>query len=639
MPCVVPTCAASVGTFKVFPRHKSLSERWLDAIHIGCGDKVADDGHLGQMEICQWHFGKPDNTMPYQEPKIFVDGNGEDVEIESCRLCLRFYPSCELVSKNGKLGGIDIKSNVYESLRIAFLVNDFLDLVCTQCIARVELLKAIQKDFVQTEIKFQQLIKFSRQPLVEVIVDQEQVEVALEPADLVIKEFDSEIPTEIFEIKKDETEERFVTTRTYWMDKQQPDKEDISLREIVLKKCYICSTVLPDANELALHLTENHSTKSVYRCEECSLDIPILGAYNRHLSKHDQSERPLKCNFCTLRFKTYFLRGRHESRKHRTNAKVDQPTEKPRPSLVCEICGKSYPFLKKHIQSVHSEDKPSCNICGKTFTTNTSLERHMLLHTNEKPYSCDKCEASFRRLLLLKQHVQKVHEGKNPHTCVECNQEFNSPCGLYTHKRTVHLNKTAYNTASVQVRCILCNERNASVSDLVQHIQRSHGNEIYPYAKCAHCPRSFITMAQLAAHKEIHSDKFACKQCGKRHKSNYHLQIHMDSMHSDGTRHICTICNGKTFKNIRSFQSHMRTHTQDKRHACDSCDKTFHRRSGLVCHRRVHTGEKPYECKYCLRRFSDCTSYRKHEKRCAAVVASKTDKKDEEIDVLMNLDV
>lgn len=66
----------------LFPRHESLSERWFEAIQVGCGIlmELADGRDLSQTEICLSHFGKADNDdgdeveNRYQEPKLFING-------------------------------------------------------------------------------------------------------------------------------------------------------------------------------------------------------------------------------------------------------------------------------------------------------------------------------------------------------------------------------------------------------------------------------------------------------------------------------------------------------------------------------------------------------------------------------------
>lgn len=49
-----------------------------------------------------------------------------------------------------------------------------------------------------------------------------------------------------------------------------------------------------------------------------------------------------------------------------------------------------------------------CNICHASFTTNGSLNRHMISHM--KSYKCTICDESFRTNLLRKKHMRKEHD-------------------------------------------------------------------------------------------------------------------------------------------------------------------------------------------------------------------------------------
>ncbi|XP_065072992.1 oocyte zinc finger protein XlCOF6-like [Ochlerotatus camptorhynchus] len=638
MPCVVPTCGASVGTFKLFPQHISLSGRWLEAIQVGCEVKAADDGHLSQKEICHWHFSKPDGEV-YQEPKIFFNCKTEKVEIDSCRLCLRFYPICDMVSKDGKLSGMDITLTVSESLRIDFQSNDFLELICIECLARLDLLKSIQKDFMDAEIKFNNLITIARDnakeirepielpPPVEVIMPKDRDESNSESdGGIVEKDSNDEWtpPKALIDILKNQCSDvaKHKTNSTSCDGSKQPK---LNLKEMIVRKCYICPVVLESANDLASHLTEKHANKGAIRCEECSRDFAILSAYNYHLSRHDPTERPYKCSFCPIRFKTKRAKMVHENTQHNMNHDIIMFDEKIKP-VVCETCGESFMFQRKlryHVRQKHASNKPTCKICGNTFTTQATLYRHMLVHTNEKPYVCSNCDASFRRLFDLKNHVQKVHEGKNPHVCAECNKEFKSYEGLYHHKRNVHLKTAKPKSQQDQLKCMLCDEIHwNTTSDLQQHISISHADESYPYFECPQCPRKFINKQSLYSHKGVHTDKFVCKECGKKSGSAQTLKIHIESVH-DKRQFNCPICLTKTYKSQAALRSHMKTHTKGKQFLCDFCDKTFHRKDQLTIHRRTHTGEKPFECPNCLKRFGDDGTFSKHKKRCLALVSQK----------------
>ncbi|XP_055525753.1 zinc finger protein 431-like [Wyeomyia smithii] len=631
MPCIVPTCLRSDKEMTTIPEDVTLASRWLEAIEIGSGYSIELAESEFQPEICSLHFTDFDtNAGSYEEPSKFISRDETCTQIFSCRMCLTFHPTEDMVSLEGTIGERTI-SSLLEMLGLDLQNNQFFQMICLACIARIEIFTSLQTNFTQSEIAFQDLLQKSQNiqylefkieissPQLTIVEDEEEF-TEFESYTYQNASDDESIPT----VAQKSWKQREKRTMRQSM-KNKKSQESISLKEKIDRNCYICDTIQPDANQLMVHLTENHSSEMGYRCEECSLDIPLLYMYNRHLSRHDQSKLPLKCSICSMRFSSKFWVKLHENRIHGANHNVKPVKIKAR-DVVCEQCGKVCDIrrLKDHVQQVHLKTSQSkCNICGKTFTTKRSLERHMLLHTNAKPYSCDQCEENFRRLLDYRHHKSLVHDGVNPHVCSECNEEFKNYRLLYVHKQKVHQKNVPKSLREKQCEtCKLCRLRFAKGSELMEHIRSVHSEEEYPVLQCPHCPKTFMLPTRLSVHKLIHSGRYACKECGAGHVDKKKLQYHMDLKHSDGRLYTCSDC-PTTFTSLHQLTLHTVLHTKGKQFQCEYCEKAFLRRFQLVIHTRIHTGEKPFECVGCLKRFGDDRTFCKHKKICQALLEKK----------------
>ena len=52
----------------------------------------------------------------------------------------------------------------------------------------------------------------------------------------------------------------------------------------------------------------------------------------------------------------------------------------------------------------------NCPLCHLTFSKKSSLNRHVKIHTGEKPHTCPTCQEGFTRADKLKVHIQRMHE-------------------------------------------------------------------------------------------------------------------------------------------------------------------------------------------------------------------------------------
>ncbi|KAK2712460.1 zinc finger protein 583-like [Artemia franciscana] len=119
---------------------------------------------------------------------------------------------------------------------------------------------------------------------------------------------------------------------------------------------------------------------------------------------------------------------------------------KPYKYKQCNMRFGSRKSLKKH-EKVHTrnreekkfrEKKYSCNICSEAFAVADYRDKHVALHANPNPFSCEFCSKNFNYKKNLVAHVQRVHPSCNPFRCKLCSKTYDT-----IRKIEVHINSRA----------------------------------------------------------------------------------------------------------------------------------------------------------------------------------------------------
>ncbi|KAJ8019607.1 Zinc finger protein Gfi-1b [Holothuria leucospilota] len=169
---------------------------------------------------------------------------------------------------------------------------------------------------------------------------------------------------------------------------------------------------------------------------------------------------PLECPHCNMKLPYMKRKDKHRCKR-------------PGPSVLCDICGKSYPqtYFRFHYRRVHvPQKKVPCRYCNKEFKP-SSLSKHILeRHKPTRPYKCGICGKEFNSKKHCDKH-EAVHKTEKPHKCPTCNRGFTQRTNMKNHMRQ-HTGEQPY-------RCHNCMKSFTHNVSLKNHLKRYHGIDLW----------------------------------------------------------------------------------------------------------------------------------------------------------------
>ncbi|XP_030877089.1 PR domain zinc finger protein 5, partial [Leptonychotes weddellii] len=440
--------------------------------------------------------------------------------------------------------------------------------------------------------------------------------------------------------------------------------------------CPQCDSSFTSEEILAEHLQTLHqkpTEEKEFKCKNCGKKFPVKQALQRHVlqctakSSLKVSSRSFQCSVCSSSFSSASsfeqhqetcrgdarfvckadscgkrLKSRDALRRHQENVHAGDPKKK----LICSVCNKkcssasslqehrkiheifdcqecmkkfiSANQLKRHMIT-HSEKRPyNCEICNKSFKRLDQVGAHKVIHSEDKPYKCKLCGKGFAHRNVYKNH-KKTHSEERPFQCEECKALFRTPFSLQRHL-LIHNSERTF-------KCHHCDATFKRKDTLNVHVQVVH--ERHKKYRCELCNKAFVTPSVLRSHKKVSRSLLndyevidSATWCVLLSECKEVIPASDMSWGSDGSAcfasllfsdletsfagerpYQCPYCE-KGFSKNDGLKMHIRTHTREKPYKCSECSKAFSQKRGLDEHKRTHTGEKPFQCDVCDLAFS-----------------------------------
>uniref|UniRef100_A0AAZ3PYL2 C2H2-type domain-containing protein n=1 Tax=Oncorhynchus tshawytscha TaxID=74940 RepID=A0AAZ3PYL2_ONCTS len=230
---------------------------------------------------------------------------------------------------------------------------------------------------------------------------------------------------------------RGLKMKTFLTQEQKQTDREFS-EKYTLKQCQICEKTFSRSADmkrhqqihtgdfngvkpLKKHYLDVHKFSGPFLCTYCEKSYTELSDLVRHERTHTL---PYQCSHCPKKFKSSTTLAEHE-RIH-TGEKC-----------LCWECGKGFINITTHVKICHAGVRYPCTYCGKLFLSMSSLTRHDLIHTQERPFKCteSECGKGFRSPKELRVHM-RYHTGERPYKCKICGKGFTQNCYITRHMRT-----------------------------------------------------------------------------------------------------------------------------------------------------------------------------------------------------------
>ena len=207
---------------------------------------------------------------------------------------------------------------------------------------------------------------------------------------------------------------------------------------------------------------DRHEGIKNINCNACEYRTNDSGHLKEHRRRVHENQK-LKCKDCDFECKASSSMHFHKNKYHLQVAKKY-------PCNECSYVAPRQHGLTMHMRSKHENIQLVCDLCTKSYKSESGLKHHKNEeHSESTPprYPCDQCSNGkhYKTKLNLQRHIEATHEMRK-HICETCDSQFATQSGLWTHTKRIHEGR--------RFECDLCGCRAATKDSLQNHMRLKH---------------------------------------------------------------------------------------------------------------------------------------------------------------------